>query len=64
MTVTCQELHLAILECHYPDEVQDELLKDQYIFGLCIKEIQGHLLGEIVTEDTVKRFLLESCKIE
>ena len=25
------ELHLAIVECHYPDEVQDELLKDQYI---------------------------------
>ena len=39
------ELHLAIVECRYPHFVQDELLKDQYIFGLCIKEIQDHLLG-------------------
>ena len=22
------ELHLVIVECHYPDKVQDELLKD------------------------------------
>ena len=46
------ELGLAIVECRYPDIVQDELLKDQYIFRLCIKEIQDHLLGEIVVEDT------------
>ena len=39
------ELRLAIVECRYPDIVQDELFKDQYIFGLCIKEIQDHLLG-------------------
>ena len=39
------ELCLAIVECRYPDIVQDELLKDQYIFGLCIKEIQDHHLG-------------------
>ena len=57
------ELHLAIVECHYPDEVQDELLKDQYIFGLRVKEIQDHLLGEIVTEDTAEKCLLESCKV-
>ena len=58
------ELHLAIVECHYPDELQDELLKDQYIFGLGVKEIQDHLLGEIVTKDTAEKCLLESCKIE
>ena len=51
------ELRLAIVECSYPDIVQDELLKDQYIFGLCIKEIQDHLLGEIVTEDTPEKCL-------
>ena len=38
------ELRLAIVECRYPDNVQDDLLKDQYIFGLCVKEIQDHLL--------------------
>ena len=58
------ELHLAIVECRYPDIVQDELLKDQYIFGLCIKEIQDHLLGEIVAEDTLEKCLLESRKVE
>ena len=58
------ELHLAIVECRYPDIVQDELLKDQYIFGLCIKEIQDHLLGEIVVEDTPEKCLLESRKVE
>ena len=54
------ELRLAIVECHYPDKVQDEMLKDQYIFGLCVKEIQDHLLGEIVTKDTAEKCLLES----
>ena len=58
------ELHLAIVECRYPDQVQDELLKDQYIFSLGIKEIQDQLLGEIVTEDPAEKCLLESCKVE
>ena len=58
------ELCLAIVKCRYPDIVQDELLKDQYIFGLCIKEIQDHLLGEIVAEDTPEKCLLESHKVE
>ena len=58
------ELHLVIVECRYPDIVQDELLKDQYIFGLCIKEIQDHLLGEIAAEDTPEKCLLEFRKVE
>ena len=58
------ELRLAIVECRYPDIVQDELLKDQFIFGLVVKEIQDHLLGEIVAEDTSEKCLLESRKIE
>ena len=58
------ELRLAIVQCRYPGIVQDELLKDQFIFGLVIKEIQDHLLGEIVAEDTSEKCLLESRKIE
>ena len=58
------ELRLAIVECRYPDIVQDELLKDQFIFGLMVKEIQDHLLGEILAEDTSEKCLLESRKIE
>ena len=58
------ELRLSIVECRYPDIVQDELLKDQFIFGLAIKEIQDHLLGEIKAEDLSEKCLLESRKIE
>ena len=58
------ELRLSILECRYPDIVQDELLKDQFIFGLAIKEIQDHLLGEIKAEDPSEKCLLEARKIE
>ena len=58
------ELRLAIVECRYLDDVKDELLKDQYIFGLCVKEIQDHLLGEITPEDATEKCLLESRKIE
>ena len=48
------ELRLSIVECHYPEIVQDELLKDKFIFGLVIKEIQDHLPGEIVAEDSLE----------
>ena len=58
------ELRLSIVECRYPEIVQDELLKDQFIFGLNIKEIQDHLLGEIKAEDPSEKCLLESRKIE
>ena len=58
------ELRLSIVECHNHDHVQDELLKDQYIFGLGVKEIKDHLLGEITPEDTMEKCLLESRKIE
>ena len=58
------KLRLATVECRYPDIVQDELLKDQFIFGLVVKEIQDHLLGEILAENTSEKCLLESRKIE
>ena len=58
------ELRLTIVECRYPENVQDELLKDQYIFSLSIKEIQDHLLGEIVAEDTPEKCLFESHRVE
>ena len=57
------ELRLSIVECRYPDLVQDELLKDQFVFGLAIKENQDHLLGEIKAEDLSEKYLLESRKI-
>ena len=44
--------------------VQDELPKDQFIFGLAIQEIQDHLVREILAEDSSEKCLLESRKIE
>ena len=58
------DLRLAIVECCYPNLVQDELLTDQFIFGLAIKEVQDHLLGKIVAEDSSEKCLLESRKLE
>ena len=58
------DLRLSIVECRYPNIVQDELLKDQLIFSLAIKEIQNHLLGKIKAEDPSEKCLLEARKIE
>ena len=58
------ELCLNIVEHKYPNTVQDELLKDQFIFGVCIKEVQDHLLGEITLDDTPEKHLSEARNIE
>ena len=56
------ELRLALPECKYKNNA-DELLKDQFIFGIDNKEIQDHLLGEISETDNSVRALYEVCKI-
>ena len=40
------QLRLALPECKYKHD-SDELLKDQFIFGIHNKEIKDHLLGEL-----------------
>ena len=57
------ELRLALPECKYRNDA-DELLKDQFIFGIDNKEIQDHLLGEIKETDNSVRALYEARKIE
>ena len=57
------ELRLALPECKYKNDT-DELLKDQFIFGIYNKEIQDHLLGEIKETDNSVRSLYEARKIE
>ena len=57
------ELKLALPECKYKNDA-DELLKNQFIFGIENKEIQDHLLGEISEADNSVRVLYEACKIE
>ena len=57
------ELRLALPECKYRNDT-DELLKDQFIFGIYNKEIQDHLLGEIKETDNSVKSLYEARKIE
>ena len=57
------ELRLALPECKYWNDA-DELLKDQFIFGIYNKEIQDHLLGDIKKTDNSVSSLYEARKIE
>ena len=57
------ELRLALHECKYKNDA-DELLKDLFIFGIENKEIQDHLLGEILETDNSVKALYEARKIE
>ena len=59
----CPQLRLSLPECKYRND-SDELLKDQFIFGLFNKEIQDHLLGEISETDNSVKALYEARKIE
>ena len=57
------ELRLMPPECKYRND-SNELLKDQFIFGIYNKKIQDHLLGEIKETDNSVRALYEARKIE
>ena len=57
------QLRLSLPECKYCND-SDQLLKDQFIFGLYNKEIQDHLLGEISEMDNSVKALYEARKIE
>ena len=57
------ELRLALPECKYRNDA-DELLKEQFIFGIYNKEIQDHLLGEIKETDNSLKSLYVARKIE
>ena len=66
-TQTCDaymsQLRLSLPEYKYRND-SDELLKDQFIFGLYNKEIQDHLLGEISETDNSVKALYEARRIE
>ena len=60
---TCPKLRLALPECKFKND-SDDLLKDQFIFGIHNKEIQDHLLGEISETDNSVKALYKARKIE
>ena len=41
------ELKVLIKECSYDQNMQQILLKDQFIFGVTVREIQEHPLNDI-----------------
>ena len=49
-----------IPECNYYKDALDDILKDQSIFGLTVKEIQDALLSKIESDDTIGKCLLEA----
>ena len=57
------ELRLALPKCKFRNDA-DEILKDQFIFGIYNKEIQDHLLGEINETGNSVKSLYEARKIE
>ena len=42
-------------ECNYHKDALDDLLKDQFIFGITVKEIQDSLLSKIATDDGIRK---------
>ena len=57
------ELKVLIKECRYEENMRNTLLKDQFIFGVTVREIQEHLLNEIDDHD-LNQCLIEARKIE
>ena len=58
------ELKVLICECSYKENMQNILLKDQFIFGVTVYEIQEHLLHEIGDDHDINQCLQEARKIE
>ena len=58
------ELKVLIHECGYEENMQNILLKDQFIFGVTVCEIQEHLLNEIGDDHDINQCLPEARKIE
>ena len=58
MDASMSQLRLALSECKFKND-SDDLLMDQFIFGIHNKEIQDHLLGEISETDNSVKSLYE-----
>ena len=58
------DLKVLINECGYDQNMHNILLKDQFIFGVTVREIQEHLLNDIEDDHDLDHCLQEACKIE
>ena len=57
------ELKILIKECGYNQNMQQILLKDQFIFGVTVYEIQEHLLNDIEDNHDLNHCLQEAQKL-
>ena len=48
----------------YHKDALDDILKDQFIFGLTFKEIQDTLLCKIESDDTAGSYMLKARNVE
>ena len=55
---------LMIPECSYHRDALDDLFKDQFLFGITVKEIPKSLLSKIASDDSIEKCLLEARKVE
>ena len=58
------DLRLALPECQYPMDSENDILKDQFIFGVNNKKIQDSLLRDIQQTDTVDTCLTAARRVE
>ena len=58
------ELKVIIQECGYDENMQNIFLKDQFIFGVTVHEIQEHLLNDIGDDHDLNQCPMEAQKIE
>ena len=58
------ELKVLICECGYEENMQNILLKDQFILGVTVREIQEHLLNETGDDYDINQCLQEARKIK
>ena len=52
-----------ISECTYDRDTLDDLLKDQFMFGITVKKIQDSLSSIIVSDHSIGKCILETRKI-
>ena len=53
-----------LIKSGYNQNMQQILLKDQFIFSVTVREIQKHLLNDIEDDHDLNHCLQEACKIE
>ena len=58
------DLRLMISKCPYHRDTLDDLLKDQFLFGITVKEIKNSLLIKIASYDSIGKCLCETRKVK